>query len=169
MCTGAAAAAGRIEEAKRAGKSVTLGQLSASLIRAAHARHALFLTLYQHTHTLPSISCQANKAKPCCIISRPREEEEEKTKGKKRDFLSSFVRAPFLFSKRVAVPITHTHTHYFQNRTFLSLFIERNGHKLRGTCIPIPQDKIHTFVPCKRIFFSFFLEEGRHEDVEGSE
>ena len=79
------------------------------------------------------------------------------------------MRAPFLFSKRVAVPITHTHTHYFQNRTFLSLFIERNGHKLRGTCIPIPQDKIHTFVPCKRIFFSFFLEEGRHEDVEGSE
>ena len=121
MCTGAAAAAGRIEEAKRAGKSVTLGQLSASLIRAAHARHALFLTLYQHTHTLPSISCQANKAKPCCIISRPREEEEEKTKGKKRDLLSSFVRAPFLFSKRVAVPITHTHT-LFSEQDFLISF-----------------------------------------------
>ena len=121
MCTGAAAAAGRIEEAKRAGKSVTLGQLSASLIRAAHARHALFLTLYQHTHTLPSISCQANKAKPCCIISRPREEEEEKTKEKKRDFLSSFVRAPFLFSKRVAVPITHTHT-LFSEQDFLISF-----------------------------------------------
>ena len=121
MCTGAAAAAGRIEEAKRAGKSVTLGQLSASLIRAAHARHALFLTLYQHTHTLPSISCQANKAKPCCIFSRPREEEEEKTKGKKRDLLSSFVRAPFLFSKRVAVPITHTHT-LFSEQDFLISF-----------------------------------------------
>ena len=126
----------------------------------------------QRTHGTRSFSHSINthilyppfpvrRIKPNRVVSSPDREKKKKRKQKekKRDFLSSFVRAPFLFSKRVAVPITHTHTIF---RTGLSyLFSSREtAINYAEPVSPSHKTRFTRLSRAKGFSFLFFLKRG---------